>query len=138
MTRERKRLFAVGGLLGAGFATGLLVGLEPFGALTPPPWLVLLLVVAAVVVGFGVSLFWWRHLDEVAREAHKFAWYWGGSGGLALGLALVVFVDIGGLAPPLLEGSSVREVFVAGALSVMVAQVAGYAAAWAGWWWARR
>jgi hypothetical protein len=32
----------------------------------------------------------------------------------------------------------VREVFVAGALSVMVAQVAGYAAAWAGWWWARR
>jgi hypothetical protein len=57
---------------------------------------------------------------------------------MALGLALIVLVDAGGLAPPLLEGTSAREGFVAGALSVMLAQIVGYGAAWAGWWLARR
>ncbi|MFN9925351.1 MAG: hypothetical protein ACK53I_00235 [Phenylobacterium sp.] len=138
MTRERKALVALAGLAGAGLATGLLVGLEPFGALSPEPWLILLLLVGAVVASLAVSLFWWRQLDEVAREAHKFAWYWGGSCGLALGLVLLVVVDVGSLAPPLLEGNSAREGFVAGALSVMLAQIVGYGAAWAGWWLARR
>lgn len=138
MGRNQQGRIALIGLLGAGFASGLLVGLEPFGKISPPTWAVFLVVIAAVVGSFAVSLVWWRRLDEVAREAHKFAWYWGGSCGLAVGLILVVFVDIGRLAPPLLEGPSVREGFVAGALSVMLAQIIGYGAAWAGWWWARR
>ncbi len=40
----------------------------------------------ALVLALGLlgAVSYWRRLDEAAREAHKFAWYWGGSVGVEL------------------------------------------------------
>ena len=38
-----------------------------------------------------------RHIDEFHREAGRFAWYWGGSAGLALSAVGYVFIGQGGL-----------------------------------------
>ena len=42
-----------------------------------------------VVIAVGGTVLYWRRLDEAAREAHKFAWYWGGSLGLGASVLLV-------------------------------------------------
>ncbi|MDZ4375609.1 MAG: hypothetical protein U1C74_29870 [Phenylobacterium sp.] len=134
---RRKGLTTIG-LLGVGLGAGLLLGLHEFGDFTLPIWATVLVIGGFVAASLFLSWKWWQRLDEVAREAHKFAWYWGGSAGLSAGLLMVVFVDTGRLAAPLLDGPSSSDGFVAGALTVMMAQVVGYGVAWLGWWWSRR
>ncbi|MBL8558634.1 MAG: hypothetical protein JNM47_07935 [Hyphomonadaceae bacterium] len=60
---------------------------------------VTILIVAAVVVVFAmvVSLIWMNEIDELARQAHYEAWFWGGSTGLGFLLFLM-------LAAPALPG----------------------------------
>ena len=46
---------------------------------------------AGIAVAFAVPVAWlalnyWRAIDEAAREAQKWAWFWGGSGGMAAAL----------------------------------------------------
>jgi hypothetical protein len=96
----------------------------------------LALVIAAL---FAVFLHW-RRLDEAAREAHKAAWYWGGSGGLGLSGLGIGYL----LAQPETELSryAIRPddagLLLSGALYVIAAQFVGYLVAWAWWWWSRR
>ncbi|WP_309646174.1 hypothetical protein [Phenylobacterium sp.] len=94
-----------------------------------------------VVLVLGGSAAYWRRLDEAAREAHKFAWYWGGSCGL--GLAIVAFaVLMGPEGFPIdagFGGGKEPENFIAvGILGTILAQIAGYSVAWFGWWIAKR
>jgi hypothetical protein len=138
MLGDRQRVLTTIGLLGVGLGAGLLLGFHEFGDFTLPLWGTVLVIAGVVGASLLLSWKWWQRLDEVAREAHKFAWYWGGSAGLATGLLVVVFVDTGRLAAPLFEGPTPSDGFVAGALTVMMAQVVGYAIAWLGWWWSRR
>lgn len=89
--------------------------------------------------GVGVSALWWRRLDEAAREAHKWAWYWGGSLGMVVGLVGVLTlsaraVDISPLFRPDMRPV---DLIVAGMMSILVFQIVGYALAWA-WWWLGR
>jgi hypothetical protein len=54
-------------------------------------------------------------------------------------VAGVVMVLVDGrhiVAPHIFPGQ--HSDFVTGALTVMLAQIAGYVIAWAGWWWSRR
>lgn len=138
MTMEQQRRMTSVGLVAVGVVAGLVLAAKQFGDFTLPMWARFVLV--AVVVG-GALVFtvrWWRLLDEVAREAHTFAWYWGGSAGMALGGVVAILVDGGKIAAPLFQGPTASDGFVAGALTVMIAQSIGYLVAWIGWWWSRR
>lgn len=89
----------------------------------------------------GGSVLWWRRLDEAAREAHKFAWYWGASIGMAA--AAVGFVVLTSQDAVLIttgwNGRTTPQAFVElGVIGVLVPQVIGYVVAWAGWWISKR
>lgn len=99
------------------------------------------LVALVVALAMAGSVVYWRRLDEAAREAHKFAWYWGGSAGL--GVATIAFALMMGQAGvPVttgFDGGTRPEDFVAlGILGTILAQVTGYAIAWVGWWVSKR
>lgn len=95
---------------------------------------------ALVAASLVAVLLHWRRLDEAAREAHKAAWYWGGSLGLG-----VAGIGIGYLlARPEADLSryAIRPddagLLLSGALYVIAAQFVGYVVVWAWWWWSRR
>ena len=136
---------SAGGILGLMVIVGVLGMIGGFGAsfLSERPGVgglvgsaVFLVVVMAAAL--ALSIWWWRNLDEAAREAHKWAWYWGGSAGMMLGLAVVFtlairHVDLGGF---LSADTKPIDLVVGGMMSILLFQVVGYALAW-GWWWAR-
>lgn len=125
---------AMVGLLLVGAASGLAVGLaSAFDAAYP---IVIGIAVVAMALAGALTVVWWRAADEAVREAHKWAWYWGGSAGLAVGMILMLTVHHAGLEA--LVGDDPREAFVMGMMSLALCQLAGYALAWAGWWLARR
>jgi ACR3 family arsenite efflux pump ArsB len=68
----------------------------------------------------------WRRLDDMAREAHATAWYWGGSAGLGIGLVCLIALY------------GVRSQMFQGAALVALLEVAGYGLCWLGWWAMRR
>ncbi len=95
----------------------------------------------AVVTGLSMALVlwscarWWRGLDEAAQEAHKWAWWWGSTFGLAIGgVALFTLMMI---AENLFVGEP-KTLFLGGAAVVIGFQTVGYAVAWAIWWLRRR
>jgi hypothetical protein len=53
--------------------------------------------VFAMVWAYVLSVMAFRRLDEFQQEASKFAWYWGGTLGIALSYAVYAFVSLGGL-----------------------------------------
>lgn len=115
---------------------------EHLAARVREPWdlLVTLAGLVLVLIAFAAAYLHWKRLDEAAREAHKAAWYWGGSGGLGLGGLLIGFL----LAQPgrdltayaLAPGDG--GMFATGAMAVVGAQFVGYVVVWAWWWWSRR
>lgn len=86
-------------------------------------------------------LLWWRRLDEAAKEAHKFAWYWGGSAGIiAVAIAFNVLMAPGShiVTADFLGADQPKDLLAMGMTAVLAAQVIGYTIAWIGWWAARR
>src|SRR6185436_14398669 len=84
-------------------AQRVLVGCGVFGAVIGATWAALdamniavprPLLAAVVTLGIPLlgwaALIYWRNVDEAAREAHKFAWFWGGTGGMLLGLPIMI------------------------------------------------
>lgn len=97
--------------------------------------------IRAAVIGVGLALGfvlcfrWWAALDEAAREAHKWAWFWGGSAGMSGGLLLLFTLTLrDGSTLPSVFGTSPASAFVAGMTTLVLFQFAGYVLAWA-WWW---
>jgi hypothetical protein len=112
-----------------GFVWGFLEGLD-----RPLPMPVQLTVAAVLlVVGAGASIYYWRLIDEAAREAHKFAWFWGGSTALILALPTLFFIDAS-IWEALLGAHDTRYWVMAGVQAVVLIQLAGYVLAWVGWW----
>ena len=98
---------------------------------------------AVMIAAFGIGVVWMRAIDEAAREAHKSAWYWGGSAGMAVGgvfLILAMLPQAVTLELPLwLNGRNDPVAHaVTGAFVLMLLMVTGYGVAWAWWWWKRR
>ena len=101
------------------------------------PGVVAVLIVAALLFAAVTSVIWWRNIDEAAREAHKWSWYWGGSVGLGGVLVLFLLSLMSG-------GAFGRDWIIANGLggyelalgmaAGVVLPVGGYVAAWGIWW----
>ncbi len=92
-----------------------------------------------------MMLAWLRH-DEVSKEAHKWAFLWGGSIGAMLALtaggAVLLWPPLGhmveGVIASLPKAAPTQTAFVVGELFVAMSLALGYFLALAGWWVARR
>ena len=100
-----------------------------------------LIALVLVTPAFVAVCNYWRNIDEAAREAQKWAWFWGGSIGMALGvLAIAIgfvrpeWFDMVALLP---EHATALHGMFYGAMAMVAAQMLGFLLAWA-WWWARR
>lgn len=92
-----------------------------------------------MVGAFWLGVFWMRVIDEAAREAHKWAWYWGGTAGMAVGGVFMLLSAIPREAPipfPLLMSDTPDPAGYAasGAFILMMLMTLGYSIAWAVWW----
>lgn len=93
---------------------------------------------AAMAVAMLACRWWWNALDEAAREAHKWAWWWGSTYGLAIGgVALLTLMTATGDAA-LFAAWEPLDLLMAGAGFVLAVQSIGYLIAWAAWWLRRR
>lgn len=106
-------------------------------------WVMAAFSVALMIGGFVVGIAWMRSIDEAAREAHKAAWFWGGSGGMAVCGVPIILASLPHAASwtlPVLWGGRTDPVAyaAAGAFALMLVMTAGYSLVWAGWWLARR
>ncbi|MDR6626990.1 hypothetical protein [Caulobacter segnis] len=86
-----------------------------------------------LLLAVGSSIVYWRNIDEAAREAHKFAWFWGGSSAMLLTLLVALLVGDTRLVA-VMGQQSPAEWFSFGVTTVIAAQLIGYGLAWAGWW----
>lgn len=135
-------------LFAAAFALGFYDGYREASSpgLAPrelPAWLFLVLVSALMAFGIWVGAIWMRSIDEAAQEAHKWAWYWGGSCGMAVGSVIAVMSILPQAAelrlPSLWEGRTDPAAYMtAGAALIVMVMLVGYGVAWAVWWLKRR
>lgn len=120
----------LGGLLGAASAMSPGLGLLPM-------LLVGVLALGLAVLGVWLTAMYWRRLDEAAREAHKWAWFWGGNAVLlpvVLGVLLLMGrPDVPAPLWPGLEASDAGYV-ATGGLLVILSLIVGYGLAWLYWW----
>ena len=116
-----------GGIIGASGAL-----LEDTG-LVLPPGLIFGAGLVAVVVLFWVSLIYWRNIDEAARAAHNFAWFWGGAGSILAILPFGALVSNERLLAVFSERSPAEWVAL-GFVSLLTAQLIGYGLVWCIWW----
>jgi hypothetical protein len=123
------------GLFG-GVAGAAWMGLQEAEIAVPRPLLALGAFVAVVVLGW-VTVIYWRAVDEAAREAHKFAWFWGASGGMLLSLPILALTDSAKLEALFGPGDAAHWVSI-GVFSLLMLQIAIYGLVWAGWWLVRR
>jgi len=136
----RRYGFVLGAALVAGgiggFVASVVKGASSEGSLLYP-----LAVALTMSASMGAALWacahWWRGLDEAAQEAHKSAWWWGCTYGLALGaVALFTLLHAGGA--DLLDGIRPVDAMLGGILLVALFQTVGYGIAWSVWWLRRR
>lgn len=97
---------------------------------------------AGLAIAFAVPVGWfilnyWRAIDEAAREAQKWAWFWGGAVGMAAGM-VAVFWQPRWVIATFAEGPSPVHAMQAGVLALVGAQLIGFVVAWGFWWWNRR
>jgi hypothetical protein len=93
---------------------------------------------AAMAVAMFACRWWWNGLDEAAREAHKWAWWWGSTYGLAFGGVALLTVFTAAENTKAFAGWQTLDVLLSGAGLLVGVQCAGYAIAWGIWWWQRR
>jgi len=92
-----------------------------------------------------LSLLWVESLDEVARQGHYWAWFWGCAVGVTAMMMLAVIVH-GGLWHQSVDAlltawrgeASVQNGFLLGLLTTPVLCVIGFACFWAVYWLRRR
>jgi len=106
-------------------------------------WIIGAIAVVLMIGSLAVGVVWMRSIDEAAREAHKAAWYWGGSGGMAVGGVFAILATLPAAAqwdlPNLFSGRTDPAAYAAtGAFGLMFLMIIGYAIVWAWWWLARR
>lgn len=127
-------------LLAGGLAGGLSGGLAAVLGSTSPVSLAVSVVAISLGMAAGIwaCLRWWRTLDEAAQEAHKWAWWWGSTGGLALGGVGLLTVVIASLDRDLVIALPAQGLIYLSAMGTVGVQAVGYGIAWAVWWLKRR
>jgi ABC-type amino acid transport system permease subunit len=70
-----------------------------YQALPAPDALVTRTAAATVILAWSIgwALFLWHRSDEFRHAAQKFAWFWGGLGGLMVSVPIFAFIGVGGL-----------------------------------------
>lgn len=131
-----------------GGVIGYLDDVSDAGAVVAAKPSMMLALMVALAVGFGVlcvvgGRYWMATLDEAAQEAHKWAWYWGGSIGMAVGLAGMLVLMLPSsrtlAIPSVLDGRTDPAAYLfTGALALLAPMMVGYLLSWAVWWWQRR
>lgn len=96
-----------------------------------------LVVTALSALMIWLSAKYWGRIDEAAREAHKWAWFWGAN--IALLPALIGFillVERPDIEAPLWPGfdATPAHYVATGGLIVIGLLGIGYGLAWLGWW----
>lgn len=126
--------------LGLGLVGG--VGTVFLSDLPGQAGLILTVVVLSLVMAVALWLcaWWWGRVDEAAREAHKWSWFWGGSCGMVVGAICLLTISIRGadISLPASLGETPADLLVAGMIGILAFQIVGYLIAWAWWWLARR
>ncbi|QTN19658.1 hypothetical protein HZ989_00815 [Brevundimonas sp. AJA228-03] len=136
-------------LFGAAYGIGFYLGSRDAGAPGAadgpevPAWLFFIVVSIVMAGSIWVGAIWMRSIDEAAQEAHKWAWYWGGSCGMAVGAVFALASMLPQAAdlalPSLWEGrTDPAAYFAAGAALMVLVMTGGYTIAWAVWWLRRR
>lgn len=104
----------------------------------------LLITLGVILVSIPLSISWWKQIDEAARDAHKTAWFWGGSIGMSVAIlitALNLFFD-GAILMKLGEIYHISDIqnfgFEFGLMNVMTFMGFGYVIHWGIWWRQRR
>ena len=134
--------FLVALLLGGAYGFASSLGFS-WTALNAP--VLLLLSFAMVASAMTCTAVWMRDIDELARQAHYVAWFWGGS----LALCALIFVVVAAPAlPGLIDFAAVERSlapfagegggFVAGVLASIFTLTVGYGAWWALYWLRKR
>lgn len=138
-TRQRRINRQLGGAMAASFFLGVTLSVAALIA-SERDGLVGWLVAAGVgavalliaVVGYRAMMRYWRGIDELARDAHKTAWFWGASAGLLLSWAPLCVAyalqSVRSDPDPHLTGAYL------GALAVVGAQLLGYGVFWVAFW----
>ena len=141
----RAAAITFGGVLLFGFVRGVLAG---YGG--QAGWFdgqaveqIVIAVFAAVLMAgaLWIGAEWMRVIDEAAREAHKAAWYWGGTAGMCVsGVGLVL--ASGGpwrevIAGWIGSGAAPVDYVSAGAALMIAPMLIGYILVWVWWWLAR-
>jgi hypothetical protein len=136
--------FALVGMVVGTLILGLVVGLGAafLSELPGQPGLILtaILLTLGMAGAIWLGVGWWRRVDEAAREAHKWAWFWGGSCGMAVGFVCLLTVTMRGADVPLPTwfGETSQDLLVSGMMAILLFQVVGYLIAWAWWWLGQR
>lgn len=103
----------------------------------------------AMAWGGAFSIMHWIRMDEAAKEAQKFALFWGAVAGTGMVfISLIAFPDfvafVGDRIEARLAGAPDAPMrpstygFVTGAVYLCAAQVIGFLVCWTGWWIAKR
>lgn len=132
----------------AAFATGAVLGYlkasgQDINTSSAALWTVGAFATATMLISLWVGFRWMSSIDEAAQEAHKWAWYWGGSGGLAVGGVLVIMAGLPQAAaihiPAWYADRADPAAYAAtGAFAMLALMLIGYGVAWAWWWLGRR
>ncbi|MFZ4121741.1 MAG: hypothetical protein ACOYKM_08755 [Caulobacterales bacterium] len=144
-TGQQRRLRAViwtfAGAALLAMPLGALAGwhaVQPIPALVDHPWLAALAAALVLSGAIGLTLYYWRSIDELARQAHLSAWMWGGSIGMAVGVFMLSFSTT--LPGPLragIAGDPGDDLLFRGGMIVAGAALLGYGLVWI-WFWLRR
>ncbi|MFI4974320.1 MAG: hypothetical protein ACHP84_07280 [Caulobacterales bacterium] len=143
------RKLAIWGYAGAGAAGALaiVIGGIVFIASRVDPhapqraWTMTAAYVAAVAWAAVFTTLYWRRLDEAAKEAQKFAWFFGSIGAMALSAPVIVFWRLSGaafLAQVFGRAATPGAFFAMGWVSLALLQTVGFLFVWIGWWRVRR
>lgn len=120
-----------------GLVTGAGIGILDSLDIQAPPVILSLGGIAVLALMSWTMVIYWRNVDEAAREAHKFAWFWGGSGGLMLIPPIAPLISTA-----LLESwfgpHTPYEWALGGVIAVLTLEIGCYGLAWIGWWLVRR
>ena len=110
------------------------IGSQIFGAMPGLLGFGLTLLTNAVAMGVAlwICVLWWRGIDEAAQEAHKWAWWWGGCSGMAVGGVLLLTALV--REQERIDDFSANELLAVGMFLMMTCMIIGYGVAWAAWW----
>ena len=130
--------FVTGGVLGYLEAKG-----QDINTSSAALWAVGVFAALTMLISLWVGLKWMSSIDEAAQEAHKWAWFWGGSGGMAVGGVLVIMASLPQAAviniPAWYSDRTDPAAYAAtGAFAMLTLMIIGYGVAWAWWWLGRR